>query len=361
VTVRVWVFAAIAMGVLPGWGCRCSAQESGPAVTTAQGGALREVVFHGMCDASAAVPLSGTVFMVADDEDNVLRAYDAERGGPPLWSVDVSAAIGIGPKPNKPGKKPKRAPEADLEGATRVGDLGFWMSSHGRNSSGKLKRERLRLFATRLPAEGDAAAGDAAVSVVGRAYEGLLDDLVAEPRLGAFDLAAAAELAPKDPGGFNLEGMTARPDGGVWLGFRNPIPGGLALLIPLLNPDALVNGAPARFGDPVRLDLGGLGVRALSELDGEIIIAAGSYESGGVARLYRWREGQAPVPVTALTFHDFNPEGVFSPVGRRDFLLISDDGSRQIEGSDCKALKDPSKKRFRAVWVPEGTFRGVAP
>ncbi len=358
---RLCVFGSIVVGAHLGWGCRCSAQETGPAVTTTQHGPLREVVFHGMCDASAAVPLSANVFMVADDEDNVLRTYDADRGGPPLWSVDVSAAIGIAPKATKPGNKPKRVPEADLEGATRVGDLGLWMSSHGRNRSGKLKRERLRLFVTRLPTESDATVGEAAVSVVGTAYEGLLEDLVAEPRLDAFDLAAAAELAPNEPGGFNLEGMTSRRAGGVWLGFRNPIPGGQALMIPLLNPEALMEGARARFGDPVRLDLGGLGVRALSDLDGQVIIAAGSYESGGTSRLYRWREGQEPELVTELTFHDFNPEGVFSPKGRRELLLISDDGSRRHNGVECKALKDRARKRFRGVWVPEGTLAGAAP
>lgn len=34
-----------------------------------------------MCDASAAVPLDERRFVAADDEDNVLRAYDSRSPG----------------------------------------------------------------------------------------------------------------------------------------------------------------------------------------------------------------------------------------------------------------------------------------
>ena len=39
-----------------------------------------------MCDASAGVELTDTIVAVADDEDNVIRTYDVERGGAPLAS-----------------------------------------------------------------------------------------------------------------------------------------------------------------------------------------------------------------------------------------------------------------------------------
>src|SRR5688572_23611418 len=87
-----------------------------------------DLTFFGMCDASGAVPLDARTFIVADDEDNVLRAYDVQQPGPPLWSVDMSAAIGAVPKPNK------APPETDIEAGTRVGALAFWLTSHGRNS-----------------------------------------------------------------------------------------------------------------------------------------------------------------------------------------------------------------------------------
>ncbi len=192
-----------------------------------------DLLFTGMCDASAAVALDAHTFVVADDEDNVLRAYDVQRPGPPLWSVDVSSAIGLSPRA---GKGP---PEIDIEAATRVGSLAFWLTSHGRNSKAKFKPERLKLFATTLPVAGEP------IAVAGRAYEHLLDDLLAEPRLARFGLEQAAGLAPKAAGGLSLEGMTARPEGGVWIGFRNPIPNGSALLVPLLNPERVIYGAPS--------------------------------------------------------------------------------------------------------------------
>lgn len=294
-----------------------------------------------MCDASGGVPLDERYFVVADDEDNVLRAYDTAAPGPPVWSVDVSSAIGVFAKRKKPGKA---APETDIEAATRVGELAFWMTSHGRNSSGKLKRERLRLFATSLPKAGQS------LKVVGKPYERLLEDLLAEPRLERFGLRAAAELPPKAPGGFNLEGMTARPEGGVWVGFRNPIPEGKALLVPLLNPEQLIQGEKAVLGDPHQLDLGGYGVRAISSQGGRYLILAGPFEGAASSRLYAWDGKDAPQVVAGPALVGLNGEGFFSPGGER-VLILSDDGGIPIDGQECKRLDDVGKKRFRARWV----------
>jgi len=304
-----------------------------------------DLVFTGMCDASAGVPLDARTFIVADDEDNVLRAYDAQAPGAPLWSVDVSADIGVSGKPAKPGKESKGPPETDLEAATRLGELALWMTSHGRNSSGKLKPERLKLFATRLPKAG------APLTVSGEPYDHLLDDLLSEPQLERFGLKQAAELAPKAPGGLNLEGMTARREGGVWIGFRNPIPEGKALLVPLLNPERVLSGDKASFGAPVSLDLGGLGVRAISSHQGRYLILAGRFDSGNGSKLYSW-DGVGRVSVVAdQQLVGLNPEGFFSPPGGERVLLLSDDGSVLIDGTECKRLKDGSKKRFRARFV----------
>jgi hypothetical protein len=302
----------------------------------------RELLFTGMCDASGAVPLDRHRFVVADDEDNLLRAYDTRAPGAPLWKVDVSAAIGVTPKP---GKANKGAPEADIEAATRIGDVSFWMTSHGRNSSGKPKSERLKLFAARLPEP------DKPLEVTGRAYEHLLEDLLSEPRLQRFGLRAAAELAPKAPGGLNLEGMTARKEGGVWIGFRNPIPEGKALLVPLLNPEQLVADGRAQLGEPQLLDLGGLGVRSISHRAGRYLILAGAFDSGRGPRLYTWDGTSPPKLDTRDQLNGLNPEGFFTPEGATDVLVLSDDGSLLVDGTECKRLKDPSKKRFRARWI----------
>src|SRR5690606_19730823 len=82
----------------------------------------RVVSFEGTCDASAAVELGRTRALVADDENNVLRIYDVERGGRPLAEIDVSASLGID----------DAKAESDLEGATRVGERAYFLSSHAR-------------------------------------------------------------------------------------------------------------------------------------------------------------------------------------------------------------------------------------
>ena len=187
--------------------------------------------------------------------------------------------------------------------------------------------------------------------VVGNPYEHLLDDLLGDERLARFGLKAAAELAPKAPGGFNLEGMTARREGGVWIGFRNPIPENKALLVPLLNPERLIEGEPAKLGEPQLLDLGGRGVRAISAQAGRYLILAGAFDSGSSSRLYTWDgKGQARL-VADPALAGLNGEGFFSSPSRGEVLILSDDGSRLIDGIECKRLGDASKKRFRARWV----------
>src|SRR5690606_3083686 len=160
---------------------------------------MEPVIFRGMCDASGAVPLSANRFVIADDEDNVLRVYDVNTGGEPLAVYDISAGLDLHPRPRKnPGKPPKAPPELDIEGATRYQGLAYWITSHGRNSSGKYRAERLNFFATTL---GD---GQTPMEVTGSVSEDLLTELIADPRMQAFNLAAAAEKAPKELGGLNI-------------------------------------------------------------------------------------------------------------------------------------------------------------
>ena len=296
-----------------------------------------------LCSGSGAVALSEHVFVIADDEDNVLRAYDTQAPGAPLWMVDVSAGLGVHGKPAKPGKPPKGAPETDIEAATRLGDVALWLTSHGRNSSAKAKPERLRLFGTNLPAPGEE------LRVVG-AYEKLLDDLFADARLARFGLRQAAELAPKEKGGLNLEGMTRRREGGVWIGFRNPIPDNKALLVPLLNPEAVLQGSSAQLGEPRLLDLGGRGIRSLSNQGERYLVMGGAFDSSPGSRLYTWDGVNEPEPSSA-DLSGLNPEGFVTPSGSSQTLVVSDDGAELVNGIECKRLTDPSQKRFRARFV----------
>jgi hypothetical protein len=323
----------------------CSRAAEGPPSTGTRSG---ELSFTGMCDASGAVQLNETHFAVADDEDNVLRVYDAARGGAPIFAVDVSEGLNLAAFRKRKKKLPTdrgKAPETDIEAGTRVGDLAFWITSHGRNSSGKLKPERLRFFATTAPERGSE------LKVVGAPYERLLEQLFTDPRFVQFDLARAAERAPKAPGGLNIEGLTARAGGGVFIGLRNPTFEGKALVFALMNPEQVVQGATAQLGDPILLDLGGLGVRSLSFWRGRYLLVAGHFTDGVPSRLYVWDGRGAPAWLEHLEFRNFNPEGFFTPDSRSDILLLSDDGSIPIGGVECKRLDDPAQKRFRGRWL----------
>ena len=321
-----------------------------------------DVIFTGMCDASGAVALDDRLFAVANDEDNIVRVYDAERGGPPLHAYDLSPVLPLRNPASKAGKakppKPGKAPEeADIEAATKLKDVSYWLTSHGRNSKGKKKAARFMVFATTTPRQGQTLA------LVGQPYVSLLQDFAASPALRELGLARAAQLPPKQAGGLNMEGLTAMADGsGMFIGFRNPVPKGRALLVPWSNPREVMDGERANLGAPILLDLGGRGVRALSWWRGQYLIVAGHHsEGGGTAQLYSWSGQGAPRVISAADLTGFNPEGFFTPEGRTQIMLMSDDGSVPRSGAACKDLPDPTHRRFRGRWlqVPPATGAGA--
>ena len=303
----------------------------------AQGAALSPpTTYFGMCDASAAVALGTNLFVVANDEDNALRVYRRYPGALPVARFDMSSFLRVN----------RKSPETDLEGAARIGDRIYWITSHGQNAKGKDSPSRHRFFATTVRISGDSAS----LEPVGRPYTSLLRDFLIDPRLSSFHLASASRLAPKAPGGLNIEGLTSTPEGQLIIGFRNPLPGGRALLIPLLNPADLIGGKPARFGNPLLLDLGGLGVRSMGWGNGRFLIIAGHYDNDGVSRLFEWAgPGSLAKPIEGVSFSGLNPEGIAFELeeGRHEFLVLSDDGTLKIGGIDCKKLQDPAQRRFR--------------
>lgn len=295
----------------------------------------------GMCDASAVVPLDDDLFVAADDEDNYLRVYSRHQGGPPVFQTSVSRFLGF--------KSPKG--EADIEGAARLGDLVYWITSHGRNTRGKEQPRRQRFFAT----TGTAIGGKIDLRPVGVPYAGLLRDLIEEPQLASFHLDRAAAGAPKAPGSLNIEGLVAAPEGHLLLGFRNPIPLRSALVVRLLNPAELVTGGTARFGPPILLNLGGLGIRSLTRWQDSYLIVAGSPADGGVSRLYEWSGPPSPPRwLSMVDFSGLNPEAiaVVPDAHGTELLALSDDGTVLCDGVECKRLRDPTRKRFRFVQWP---------
>lgn len=299
-----------------------------------------EATFIGSCDASAASAIDREHFIVADDEDNILRVYH-RAGGAPRFEYDVSEFIG--------NRGKKKAKEADLEASAQIGNTTFWITSHGRNSKGKETLERHRLFATEI------SNSDSAMSIkpLGMPYVSLVSDLIADERFARYRLAEAAELAPKSPGALNIEGLTATPDGRLLIGFRNPIRDGKALIIPLENPAEVVHGTAARFGDPIELNLGGLGIRSLGYYGDRYVIIAGASGPEGESQLFQWNGKDSVQRVEGVSFKSLNPEGIafLQADGTSEYFVLSDDGSLLVDGVECKKLRDRMKKKFRGRLV----------
>jgi len=292
--------------------------------------------YRGMCDASAAVSLNADLFAVANDEDNILRVYHRQPGGMPAFSFDITSFLRIG----------KKHPESDIEACAAIDDRVYWITSHGRNAKGKDAPNRERFFATIFTVTN----GVVKLSPVGKPYPSLLADLEREPRLSRFNLAAASMRAPKERGALNIEGLASTPEGHLLIGFRNPIPQGKALLVPLLNPAELIEGKPARLGDPLLLDLGGYGIRDIERGKDGYLIIAGSHNADGESRVYTWAGGNArPVQLTGIRFPGLNPEGLAftDDDGGSTFYVLSDDGTLRIGGKVCKKIKNPYFRQFR--------------
>jgi hypothetical protein len=275
-------------------------------------GSAGAVCYTGMCDASAVASLNEEYFAVADDEQSLIRVYSRKRGGQAVYGLNVAEFLGL----------PRRAAEVDLEGAARIADRVYWISSHGCNARGQEQPSRRRFFAT-----------------TGSVSNGMID----------FRPVGQA------PNALNIEGLCATPDGHLLIAFRNPIPEGKALLVPLLNPADVVNSSqPARFGEPILLELGGLGIRSLGFRHDRYWIVGGSFDGGKRSRLYEWFGGtDKPRPIGMPELADLNPEAITffeSPEGT--WLWVgSDDGRVKVNGQDCKNLKDPRQKHFRAVSI----------
>lgn len=190
---------------------------------------------------------------------------------------------------------------------------------------------------------------------VGRAYTTLIEDLAADPRYGRFALAAAAERPAKANGGLNIEGLAATASGGLLIGFRNPLPEGKALVATLTNPNAVMGGEKAIFGEPLLLDLGGLGIRSLERVNGTVLIVAGAAEGAmgkpAPSALYRWsgQVDQAPVRLRSLAAvggAPFNPEALF--LDGDSLVVLSDDGHLEREGKACED-RPLAKQAFREL------------
>jgi hypothetical protein len=285
---------------------------AGPAALHAS--SFLPAAYTGLCDASAVVALDADHFAVGDDEDNVIRVYGRAGGGQPVASLELSAFL----------RTVGKSREVDIEGVARLDGLVYWISSHGRNVDGKWSPNRQRFFAT----TGSVSNGLIDLRPAGQPYSRLLLDLLRDPRLEPFNLERAASLPPKAPGALNIEGLA------------------------LLNPAEVIQGRSARLGEPQLLDLDGRGVRSITLWHGKYVLIAGSSQEGGQSRLYVW-DGGADKPrwLEGMDFGGLNPEAIsfYNEAGQERLYVVSDDGTRKVGGKDCKKLKNPNLKQFRAL------------
>lgn len=297
------------------------------------------LVFKGMSDASGAVPLGTNHFAVVDDETNPIRVYRRDVGVAPVATISLDQVM----------ETTSKTGESDFEAGTILDDLVYWISSHGANKDGKYRPDRHRLFATKIIEVG----GVPGLEVVGKPYQSLVEDLERAPQLAKYHLGDAARLAPKSDGALNIEGLCSTPDGRLLIGFRNPVPDGNTLLVPLLNPRRVIEGERARLGDPILLDLEGLGVRDMTRWNDRYFIVAGSPGPGGDFRLYEWDGTNAsPRLMSRIQEKGFSAEALvlFPDKGTNEMLLLSDDGTRHINKMVNKEL--PLEQRtFRGLWL----------
>ena len=283
------------VGLLPAWSAEPTA-----------------TVYHGLCEASAAVFIDDTRFVVASDETNVVRIYtrsDTSLG----IDTDFRSFTGFD--------------KSDIEAVARVGNQVFWISSHSLTGAGEDKRKRKVFFATNIMHQNDSVTLEPTGAVVS----------LRKP------LLAAAGVSKAD---LNIEGLAATPSGELLVGLRNTLDG-KALVVPFKNPVAVLDGASTpEFGSPFALDLGGNGIRSLELVEASYLIIAGPVSDTGNFALYSWAgPGADPIPVDNVRFDGLRPEAMMTVPGTANVQILSDDGSDQ-----CSDEMTPIAQRaFRSI------------
>jgi hypothetical protein len=309
--------------------------------------------YLGACDGSAAVKVGPSLFLVASDEDNVLRLY---RRGEPRAVAELKLKAKSFLK-LKDGEK-----EIDLEGAAQVGEHIFFITSHGRNKKGKREPDRARLFAVQVKGTGVKSK----MIPIGKAYTEFLNDLERAEPVESLRFADAASLAPQDEGGLNVEGLGASPEGHLLVGFRNPLAQGKAIVIPIVNPNDVIQGRRAQLGPASLLDLGGLGIRSLeysSEL-GTYLIVAGPAEHDAPDLQFKLYEWAGPGSEALTLRHVFTtkplqlqPESIFMLTGEKKAYVLSDDADVRMKNNHrCRDLSR-KKRFFRGFEIALGSQR----
>jgi len=315
--------------------------------------AERVETFRGACEPSGAVALDDGKLLVANDEDNVLRIYSPGQQEPAkAVGGDVNAALGL--------DAAKEDDKVDFEAATRIGGRSFFVGSHSRSKKGKRRPSRemfISVSVDETPKEPKISVSKPATLIEALAALDAIKASIALDNATHEDLAAEAE-------GLNIEGLAEGLDGeSALIGLRNPLSSdGKAIVVPLLNPDEVVDDHdPPELGDPLLVDLGGRGIRSLERSPGTggYLIVAGPRQTSGTFALYSWTgiAADAPRPMDKAnellsSLEGFHPEAlIVDPAGKQARLLSDDGDLKQPDGTICQNLPDHDSQHFRSVEI----------
>jgi len=253
----------------------------------------------GPFEASGATQAPGGGVLFVDDSrpDTVLWMSLGADGAPQAAPVAI----------------PMGATISDPEGITSDGTHVYVVGSQSRGKHAGLVRFRFDAKSRR--AEDAATIADLDSLLAGKA-----------PALREGDRKAAA---------LNIEGLAWDAKGRrLLLGLRAPLDANHALVVPLRlrDPRGAFADANLEVGSPIRVDLGGSGIRSIeADGTGSYLIIAGGVTDAGTSRLVRWDGRGSGVQLVATLPRHLKPEGVVrTRVGSKDMTLVLCDSSRYL-------------------------------
>jgi hypothetical protein len=318
-------------------------------------------------DASTAIVLDTDYMIVGDDEAGMLRVYPREGGAAVAeWSFIGTDKVNI-------------TDELDVEASVKVGDTIFFTGSHSNGSDGAESNDREFIFAVKVTGTG----ADTQFS-----YQGKISGL--EQAIATWDhtnvhgkgfdyfgitTGSANGVAPEQPIGFSIEGLTASPDGAaLWLGMRAPQLSDKALIVSVENYKALLAGTSTTpsFGAPIELALGGRGIRSIEKAEdgsGYLIIAgpagSASAEVDHDFRFFTWTGDAKDAPIALnnnldalrdTTHGSWETIAGVSSINAGAWVQILQDNGDTIWDGQTKASKKlaAADQKFQGQWVQLG-------
>ncbi len=291
----------------------------------------------GCCDGSAGVALDDRYFLVANDENSVLRIYARSEGSKPLSETNVRKFLDL----------KKKDDESDLEGMTRIGSTVYVIASHARSKDGDKRKGRRQLFALTYSKQGDTPF----LRTFGEPYTKLLQDLEETSLFEGLDFDAAGKRSGDDEDGLNIEGLASTPEGGLLIGFRHPIHLGATILVTIENPQEIMLGDKPIFSAASQLLLGGMGIRGLERYKTHYFLTTESNQGKRYPQLFAWDGiSSRPKRIFATLPRDINPESIliFPDTGLEELHILSDDGNEKVDAAPCNEA-DKEKRRFRRI------------